>query len=133
MFSHVYLFVFRNDYEISGDRVFLFFYFEKFNPHHQTQWKSKLLPFQQNYLHSICLVVQNLKLVFFLKEISKKCTSFEEQKGTSLFLPYCINSLSSIKSCLKFLLICFVWEIKGFYQISGENEGRNEVDFTDMI
>ena len=37
--------------------------------------------------------------------------------------------LSSIKACLRFLLICFVQEIKGFYQSSL----GNEVDFRDIM
>ena len=37
--------------------------------------------------------------------------------------------LSSTKFCLSFLLNCFVWEIKGFYQSSF----GNEVDFRDIM
>ena len=55
------------------------------------------------------------------KENLKKCTSFEEQKGTryireNVYFGIIIFScLSSTKPCLRFLLNCFVWEIKGFY------------------
>ena len=65
----------------------------------------------------------------------KKCTSFEEQKGTryireKLYLGIIIFScLSSTKQCLRFLLNCFVREIRGFYQSSLENE----VDFKDIM
>ena len=48
---------------------FSFLLYEQFNPLHKTQWKSKLLLFQWNYLHSIYLVVQNLKLDFLGKKI----------------------------------------------------------------
>ena len=59
---------------------------------------------------------------FYRKENLKKCTSFEEQKGTRYirgnvyFGIIIFGCLSSTKSCLRFLLICFNREIKGFYQ-----------------
>ena len=65
----------------------------------------------------------------------KKCTSFEEQKGTryireNVYFGIIIFScLSSTKPCLRFLLNCFAWEIKGFYQSSL----GNEVEFRDII
>ena len=54
----------------------------------------------------------------------KECPSFEEQKGAryvreNVYLGIIIFScLSSTKSCLRFLLNCFVREIKGFHQSS---------------
>ena len=65
----------------------------------------------------------------------KKCTSFEEQKctryirGNVYFGIIVFSCLSSTKPCLRFLLNCFVREIKGFYQSSL----GNEVDFRDMM
>ena len=65
----------------------------------------------------------------------KKCTSFEEQKSTmyirrNLYFGIVVFSfLSSTNQCLRFLLICFAREIKGFYQSSL----GNEVDFRDII
>ena len=65
----------------------------------------------------------------------KKCTSFEEQKGTRYirgnvyFGIIVFSCLSSTKPCLRFLLICFAREIKGFYQSSL----GNEVDFRDIM
>ena len=65
----------------------------------------------------------------------KKCTSFEEQKGIRYIREYLYVSiiifscLSSTKLCLRFLLCCFVGEIKGFYQSSL----RNEIDLRDII
>ena len=65
----------------------------------------------------------------------EKCTSFEEQKGTRYirenvcFGIIIFSCLSSTKPCLKFLLNCFVWEIKGFYQSSL----GNEVDFRGIV
>ena len=64
----------------------------------------------------------------------KKCTSFEDQKGTRhirgnvYFGIIVFSCLSSTKPCLRFLLICFAWEIKGFYQSSL----GNKVDFRDI-
>ena len=65
----------------------------------------------------------------------KKCFSFDEQKGRRYirgkvyFGIIVFSCLSSTKPCLRFLLICFAWEIKGFYQSSL----GNEVDFKDII
>ena len=65
----------------------------------------------------------------------KKCTSFEEQKGTryiweNVYFGIIIFScLSSTKACLRFLLNCFIREIKGFYQTFL----GNEVDFRDIM
>ena len=75
------------------------------------------------------------KLWFSRKENLKKCTNFEEQKGTryirgNVYIGIIVFScLSSTKPCLRFLLNCFVREIKGFYQSSF----RNEVDFRDIM
>ena len=75
------------------------------------------------------------KLRFSRKENLKKCTNFEEQKGTryirgNVYIGIIVFScLSSTKPCLRFLLNCFVREIKGFYQSSFENE----VDFRDKM
>ena len=54
------------------------------------------------------------------KDILKKCTSFEKQKGTkyireNVAFGIIISCLSSAKRCLRILLICFAREIKGFY------------------
>ena len=75
------------------------------------------------------------KLQFNREENLKKCTTFEEQKGTRYirgnvyFGIIVFSCLSSTKSCLRFLLICFDREIKGFYQSSL----GNEADFTDIM
>ena len=73
--------------------------------------------------------------VNFSKENLNKCTSFEEQKGTryirkNLYFGIIIFSyILSTKSCLRFLLNCFLREIKGFYQSSL----GNKVDFRDIM
>ena len=78
------------------------------------------------------------KLPFSRKENLKKCTNFEEQKGTryiqgNVYTYYisvdssCLSS--STKPCLRFLLNCFVREIKGFYQ----SFFGNEIDFRDIM
>ena len=65
----------------------------------------------------------------------KKCTLYEEQKGTryirgNVYFDIIVFSpLSSTKQCLRFLLVCFAWEIKCFYQSSLENE----VDFREIM
>ena len=65
----------------------------------------------------------------------KKCTSFEKQKGTRYiqgnvyFGIIVFSCLSSTKPCLRFFLICFARDIKGFYRSSL----GNEVDFRDII
>ena len=70
------------------------------------------------------------------RENLKKCTSFGEQKkvqgifgGIYLQLPLVFSCFSSTKQCLRFHLIGFAWEIKGFYQSSLEIE----VDFTNIL
>ena len=45
------------------------------------------------------------------------------------FILAVFSSHYSTKPCLRFLLICFVREIKGFYQSSL----RNEIDFRDIM
>ena len=75
------------------------------------------------------------KLRFSRKENLKKCTNFEEQKCTryiwgKVYIGITVFSyLSSAKPCLRFLLNCFLREIKGFYQSSY----GNEVDFRDTM
>ena len=68
------------------------------------------------------LTFSNLR--FSRKENLKKCTSLEEQKGTRYirgnvcFGVIEFSCLSSTKPYLRFLLICFVREIKAFNQSS---------------
>ena len=75
------------------------------------------------------------KLQFYREENLKKCTTFEEQKGTRYirgnfsFGIIIFSCLSSTKPCLRFLLICFDQEIEVFYQSSL----GNEVDFRNMF
>ena len=65
----------------------------------------------------------------------KKYTSFEEQKSTRYipgnvcFVTIIFSCLSSTKLCLRFLLTCFAWETKDFYQ----SYSGNKVDFRDII
>ena len=65
----------------------------------------------------------------------KKCTSFYEQKSArctreNVYFGIVIFScLSSKNSCLRFLLNCFVPEIKGLYQ----SPLGNEVDFNNIM
>ena len=68
------------------------------------------------------------KLQFSRKENLKKCTNFDKQKGTkyiwgNIYIGIIVSScLLSIKLCLRFLLNCFVQEIKDFYQSYYENK-----------
>ena len=70
------------------------------------------------------------------KENLKKCPNFEEQKGTRYIRESVYSGLiifscfSSTKCCLRFLLNCFVQEIKGFFYQSSLG---NEVDFRDTM
>ena len=74
------------------------------------------------------------KLPFSRKANLKKCTNFEEQKGTryirgNVYIGIMVFSfLSSTKASLRFILNCFVRETKGLYQSSfgNEVEGHNE-------
>ena len=76
-----------------------------------------------------------LKLWLTCRENLKNFTSFEEQRGTRYvrghvyFGIFAFGCLSPTNPCLRFLLICFAREIKGFYQSSL----GNEIDFTDIM
>ena len=65
----------------------------------------------------------------------KKCTKLWRAKrykyiwGNIYFGIIFFSCLSSTKSCLRFILICFAREIKGFYQSSL----RNKVDFREIM
>ena len=80
--------------------------YEEFNPYHKTQWKNKPLPFQWNYLHSIYLVVQNLKLIFFGKKFSKNALALKSKKVQDIFRETFILILSSLAV---FLLKTLSW------------------------
>ena len=64
---------------------------------------------------------------FSWEEILKKCNNFQEQKVKSyikrkVYIGIIVFSgLSSTKPCLRFILNCFVREIKDFYQSSFRN------------
>ena len=72
---------------------------------------------------------------FSRKEKLKKYTNFEEQKGTKYIRGNVYISIIFFscfppkKACLRFLLNCFVLEIKGFYQSSF----GNKVHFRDIM
>ena len=75
------------------------------------------------------------KLRFSRRENLKKLASFGEQNGTRYILRKIyfgitvFSCLWSTKPFLRFLLIRFAWETKGFYQSSL----GNEVDFKDIM
>ena len=64
------------------------------------------------------------KIKFLRKKNFKKCTHFEEQKGTRYtngnvyFGIIDFSCLSSTKTCLRLFLICFAREIRDIYQSS---------------
>ena len=95
----------------------MFFYLMFLNIYYWENWRSQNL--SEKYISR--------------KENLKKCTSFEEQKGTMYirerlyFGIVILGSFSSKKA--RFLLNCFVWEIKGFHQSSL----GNEVEFRDIM
>ena len=117
MSSHVYLFLFRNDYEISGNTVFLSFILKNLILVIKRNGKVNFHQFNRIIYH--LSISSKLKTCFSQKENLKKCTGFEEQKGTRyVWGNVCfdfidLSSLSSTKQCLEFLLICLAWEIKG--------------------
>ena len=123
LFSHVYLFVFKNDYEISGDTVFLSFILKNLILIIKHNRKVNFHLF--NRIISIPFISSaKFKTCFSWKENFKKCTGFEEQKAARYFREnvyfgiIVFSCLSPTKPCHKFLLICFAWEIKHFYEIS---------------
>ena len=62
----------------------------------------------------------------------KKQASFEEQKGIfgkTFILVLLSSAVFRLQNCLRFLLSCFVREIKGIYLSSL----GNEVDFRDIL
>ena len=61
----------------------------------------------------------------------KKQASFEEQKGIfgKTFILVLSSAVFRLQNCLRFLLSCFVQEIKGIYLSSL----GNEVDFRDIL
>ena len=65
-------------------------------------------------------------LWFSRNENFEKCTNFEKQKGTRykkhLFWNYRFQ-LSFVYKCLRFLLICFAWEMRCFYQSFPRHRG----------
>ena len=80
MFRLVYLFVFRNDYEISDVTVFFFLLNNlipiiKHNGRETFNFSIEIFTF---HLSSSA----KLKTLFSRKENLRECTSFEEQKGT---------------------------------------------------
>ena len=88
---------------------------------------SNIYYWEKNWLFS--------KLRFSRKENLKKCTNFEEQIGTryirrNIYIGIIVFScLSSTKVCLRFLINCFVREVKDFCQSSF----GNEVGFRDIM
>ena len=88
---------------------------------------SNIYYWEKNWLFS--------KLRFSRKENLKKCTNFEEQIGTryirrNIYIGIIVFScLSSTKVCLRFLLNCFVREVKDLCQSSF----GNEVGFRDIM
>ena len=74
----------------------------------------------------------NFRFCFSQKENLKKFTCFEEQKHARYIqgiLALSTSAVLSTKLCLRFLLICFAREIKGFY----ESSLGNEVNFTNIM
>ena len=94
-----------------------------------------LLMFLNIYYREKLMFSKLVRKVNFGKKIWRKALGFEEKKRTryiweNIYFSIIIFScLSSTKPCLRFLLNCFVWEIKGFYQSSL----RNQVDFRDIM
>ena len=110
MFRLVYLFVFRNDYEISDVTVFFFLLNNlipiiKHNGRETFNFSIEIFTF---HLSSSA----KLKTLFSRKENLRECTSFEEQKGTRhiwgnvYFDIIVFSNLFSTKPYFELLLIC---------------------------
>ena len=134
LFSHVYIFVFWNDYEISSDTVFLSFILKNIVLIIKHSGKVNFYFFIELCTFHLSSSAK-LKIHFSWKENLKKCSSFEEQKSARCIRGniysdiIVLSSFSSTKRCLEFIEICFTREKKCFYQISW----GNEVNFTNMM
>ena len=90
---------------------------------------------ERNVKHLLLRKTDFSKLQCSRKENLKKRIKFEEQKGRryirgNVYIGIIVfNCLLSTKPCLRFILYCFVREIKGIYQSSIENK----VDFRDIM
>ena len=110
--------------------------FDLFNQCSLIQLREKIYKWSNvNVKHLLLRKSDVLKLRFSRKENLKKCTTFEELKGTRYirenvyFGIIVFSCLSSTKPCLRFLLICFALDVKGFFKSSL----GNEVNFTDIM
>ena len=89
----------------------------------------------KDFKHLISRKTDVFKASIFSEKSLKKCTNFEEQKrtrdtrGNFYFDIIVFGCFSSTKPCLRFLLIDFTREMKGFYQ----SFLGNKVDFTDVM
>ena len=120
MFSRVCLFVFWNNNKINGNTVSLSFIF-----------KNLILIIRKVNFHLSNTIIYisfiYSKTRFSCKEDSKKCTCFEELKGTRYiqgnvyFEIIVFSSLSPTDLRLEFVFICFTRALKAFYQISRGN------------
>ena len=93
MFRLVYLFVFRNDYEISDVTVF-FFLLNNLIPIIKHNGRETF-NFSIENLHSIYLVVRNLKLFFLEKKIWGNAPALKSKKVQGIFEETFILTLSS--------------------------------------
>ena len=59
----------------------------------------------------------------------RRTKRYKVYSGKCLFWHYCLQLSFICKTCLRFLLICFAWEMKSFYQGSL----GNEIDFRDIM
>ena len=90
---------------------------------------------ERNFKRLLLRKTDVLKTLIFSERNLKKCTNFEDQKVQGIFAGnvyigiIVFSFLSSIKSCLRFPLNCFLREIKWLYQSSF----GNEVDFMDIM
>ena len=93
LFSHVYIFVFWNDYEISSDTVFLSFILKNIVLIIKHSGKVNFYFFIELCTFHLSSSAK-LKIHFSWKENLKKCSSFEEQKVQGVFEGTFILTLS---------------------------------------
>ena len=70
-----------------------------------------------------CRKIKFLKMKIWRNALALKSKVYSGYNRENIYLGIIVFScLSSTKPCLRFLLICFAWEKKGFYQSSLGNE-----------
>ena len=135
MFSHVYLFIFRNDYKISSDTVFLSFILKNVILIIKHNGKLNIHLFNRIITSHLSSSVKP-ETRLSSNNIWRNTLALKNKKVQGLFGKRFILTLS-FPSAFRlqnrvlnfFFLICFARELKGLYQISW----GNSVGFTGIM